>query len=66
MCSSMLFSEEIDLDLASDDFDLLEDSSFEELEADLGISNELQIFTENEASESNISKGPSSIGGSDT
>jgi hypothetical protein len=66
MCSSMLFSEEIDLDLASDDFDLLEDSSFEELEADLGISNELQIFTENEASESNISKGPSRLGGSDT
>ena len=46
--SSILYSEEIDLDLASDDFDLLEDLSFEEFEADIEISDEFKISTETE------------------
>ena len=63
--SSILYSEEIDLDLASDDFDLLEDLSFEEFEADIEISDEFKISTETETSEP-ISVSPITIEGSDT
>ena len=63
--SSILYSEEIDLDLASDDFDLLEDLSFEEFEADIEISDEFKISTETETLES-ISGSPITIEGSDT
>ena len=43
-CASISYSQDDEFNLESDDFDLLEDLSFEELEANLGISNELQIL----------------------